>query len=415
MNIVLINHYAGSPDMGMEFRPYYFAREWVKQGHTVHIIAADYSHLRRKNPTVSKDFEKEVIDGITYWWVKTIDYGKNGGKRAITMGQFVGKLCLHAKKIVKIMQPDVVITSSTYPIDTFAGQRIRRKSKKKVKLIHEVHDMWPATLIELGGMSKYNPFVIAMQIGENSAYKKADYVLALLEYSEPHMQEHGLKKGKFKCVPLGVDLNEWEEKEPLNEVHQQELDKIKREGKFVVGYFGGHAMSNALDILIDVAEKVNKKEKNIQFVLVGSGVEKERLKQMVLKKQLGNVTFLPPVGKKEIPELVQYFDCIYIGTYKNNLYRFGLCLNKMLDAMMSQKPVVCSLTAPPSWIEKANSGIVVEAENPTKIYDAILKVYEMSEQERASMGRRGVDYVKEHLDIEKLAKEVLDIMKTLRQ
>ena len=29
MNILIINHYAGSPEMGMEFRPYYFARAWV--------------------------------------------------------------------------------------------------------------------------------------------------------------------------------------------------------------------------------------------------------------------------------------------------------------------------------------------------------------------------------------------------
>ena len=26
MNILLINHYAGSPDLGMEFRPYYMAK-----------------------------------------------------------------------------------------------------------------------------------------------------------------------------------------------------------------------------------------------------------------------------------------------------------------------------------------------------------------------------------------------------
>ena len=29
MNIILLDHYAGSPEMGMEFRPYYMAREWV--------------------------------------------------------------------------------------------------------------------------------------------------------------------------------------------------------------------------------------------------------------------------------------------------------------------------------------------------------------------------------------------------
>ena len=71
MNIVLINHYAGSPEMGMEFRPYYFAREWVKMGHKVDIIAADFSHLRRKNPNVSEDFQTDVIDGINYHWIKT--------------------------------------------------------------------------------------------------------------------------------------------------------------------------------------------------------------------------------------------------------------------------------------------------------------------------------------------------------
>lgn len=48
MNIILINHYAGSNIHGMEFRPYYLAREWVKMGHNVTIIAASFSHLRQK-------------------------------------------------------------------------------------------------------------------------------------------------------------------------------------------------------------------------------------------------------------------------------------------------------------------------------------------------------------------------------
>ena len=92
MNILLINHYAGSPEMGMEFRPWYFAREWIKAGHKVDIIAADFSHLRRKNPEVARDWQKEVIDGITYHWVKTGKYEGNGVSRALTMERFVRKI-----------------------------------------------------------------------------------------------------------------------------------------------------------------------------------------------------------------------------------------------------------------------------------------------------------------------------------
>lgn len=64
MNIVYIDYYAGSISMGMEFRPYDLSCEWIKGGHSVTIIVADYSHLRTKNPVVSKDLEEEIIDGI---------------------------------------------------------------------------------------------------------------------------------------------------------------------------------------------------------------------------------------------------------------------------------------------------------------------------------------------------------------
>ena len=40
MNILIINHYAGSKEYGMEYRPYYLAKEWKNQGHEVTIIAA---------------------------------------------------------------------------------------------------------------------------------------------------------------------------------------------------------------------------------------------------------------------------------------------------------------------------------------------------------------------------------------
>ena len=56
MNILLVNHYAGSPVYGMEYRPYYLAKEWVKLGHHVTIVVATYSHIRLKNPDVNDEY-----------------------------------------------------------------------------------------------------------------------------------------------------------------------------------------------------------------------------------------------------------------------------------------------------------------------------------------------------------------------
>jgi hypothetical protein len=47
VKILLTNHYAASPAHGMEFRPYYFAREWARIGHEVTIAISEPDHGRR--------------------------------------------------------------------------------------------------------------------------------------------------------------------------------------------------------------------------------------------------------------------------------------------------------------------------------------------------------------------------------
>ena len=398
--------------MGMEFRPYYFAREWVKAGHNVTIIASDFSHLRRKNPSVVSDFTKEMIDGITYLWVKAGEYEGNGVKRALSMARFVHKIRSAAQRLVAAYRPDVVVCSSTYPLDTYAGQKIRdiaRKSGLKTILIHETHDMWPETLVTIGGMSRTNPFVQVMQKAENSAYKKSDHVVSLLPYTEEYMRRHGLGQGKWSNVPLGIDTSEWYGGEPLDDEHRIAIEDLKKQGRFIVGYFGGHALSNALDTLIDSAKLAQEKGLNASFVLVGKGVEKDRLIRRVEDEKVKNVVFLPPVSKTQIPALTSMFDAIFIGTFKSPLYRFGLAMNKMLDAMMAAKPVICSITAPSTWVDDCGCGITVEAEDPRAVVGAIEKVMNMSAREREEMGSRGRESAEKNFDVKVLARKMIDI------
>lgn len=405
MNILLINHYAGSTEMGMEFRPYYMAQEWIKLGHKVDIIAGDYSHLRKVNPTVRDDFETEQIDGITYHWIKTGTYEGNGVKRAITMFRFVGKLWMHASEIVKKIKPDVVIASSTYPIDTFAAQRIARKAK--AKLIHEVHDMWPATLIELGGMSKYNPFVIVMQMGENSAYRNSDAVVSLLPNAKEYMMKHGMAGEKFFCIPNGIVLDDWENPSDLPEMHKKVFEKYRNEKKIIIGYFGGHALSNALDTLVDTAREMNN-SKDILFVLVGDGVEKQRLQKKA--EGLKNILFLPPVAKKSIPTLLKEFDCVYIGAKNSSLYRFGTSMNKVYDAMMGKKPILYAVNDPENYVKKYHCGVSVEPENKDALKDGIEQMIHFTTEKRKKMGNNGYEAVMNNFEYRVLANKFLKLM-----
>ena len=403
--VLLINHYAGSPSMGMEFRPYYLAKEWTKRGYIVDIVAADYSHLRMNNPLISRDFETQNIEGIRYHWLHTGVYVGNGIKRALTMFQFVGKLWINAKRIAHTYKPDVIITSSTYPLDTYAGQRIKKFCKGKVRLIHEVHDMWPITLIELGGMSRANPFVILMQMAENSFCKKSDYVVSLACAAKDYFIKHGMSAKKFRSIMNGVVLEEWDTPEPLPHEHQEILTQLHAREKFIICFFGSITKSYAIDYLLDAAKVVN--DHRLAIVIVGEGNQKEEL--LIKSKAMKDVYFLPKISKRAIPTLLSEIDCSYVGALRNDMFRFGICMNKLFDSMMSGKPILYAVEAPNNFVEEYSCGVSVDAENVEALANGIRKILNLTKKEKEQMGNNGKKAVIQNYSYGNLAQQFAEL------
>ena len=406
MRILYVDHYVGSLSMGMEFRPYYMAREWQKLGHTVRFIGADYSHLRIKQPTVEEDFQIEEIDGEVFQWIKTIQYNGNGSRRAMSIFQFVSKLWLAAPKIAKEFKPDVVISSSTYPLDSYPCKKLAKIAK--ATYIHEAHDMWPATLIEMGGMSKKHPFVRLMAIAEKYAYSHSDKIISVLPATLQHMLKHGLSgPDKFAYIPNGIVPEDWGNPETLDKEHQDGFDKLR--GKFIVGYLGGHALTNALSTFIDAAVEL-KNISDVVFVLVGKGVEKQKLVDRAQKEGLKNVVFFPPVKKTQVPTALQNMDVLYIGAGASSLYRYGISMNKIYDYMMSGKPIINGIKAANNEIEEAGCGITIKPESSKELVEAIRHLKNMDINKREELGARGKKWVLENRRYETLAKKFLKEM-----
>lgn len=415
MNILYINHYAGGLKYGMDFRPYYLSREWVKNGHNVRIVAGDYSHLRTINPEVKEDFQVDVIDGIEYQWIRSGEYAGNGAARAFSIFRFSWKLYKNAGKLAQEFEPDVVISSSTYPLDTYGAQKIaelvnnkRRKSKQPLcKYIHEGHDLWPLTLIEIGGMSKVHPFVLLMGLGEKSAYKHAGTVVSVLPGILPHLLEKGFNEQTQQFLPLphGIVLEDWNNNEVLNNEVAAALERLKAAGKFIVLYCGGHAISNALDVFVEAAKTSD--DSDISFVLIGKGVEKERLQE--LGQGFENIHFLPAIPKPQVPSALAYADVLYVGAKPHSLYRYGVSMNKMYDYMMAGKPIINGVKASNDDVAEAGCGITIEPESPEAILEAVESLKKISQLERERMGAKGKKWVLENAEYTILAKKFLQV------
>jgi len=382
MNILYLNHYAGTPSLGMEYRLYYLAREWVRAGHRVTVVAANFSHVRARQPQAGQ----EELDGITYHWLPTPTYQGNGLGRVKNIWSFLRQLWQRAPALVAACQPDVVIASSTYPMDIWVARRIARLAG--ARLVYEVHDLWPASPMELSGMPWWHPFILLCQKAENDAYRDADRVVSMLPNVAGHMAAHGLDLHKLSIVPNGISPEEWGgPAEALPDALAAHLQSLRAAQRVVVGYAGSHGVPNALDVLLDAATLLQ--HENMAFVLVGDGHEKARLAQRI---QAG----------------LQQLDIAYIGWKRVALYRFGIAPNKLMDYMMAGCAVLHSVEAGNDPVADAGCGLTVAPESAAAVAQGLQRLASATPDQRQQMGERGKAYVLTHHTYPVLARRFIE-------
>ena len=386
-NIWIINQYAGSSNHGMTFRSYFLAKEFIKR-HRVTIFSASFSHVMSNPPSVSKTYTEENINGVEYLWLKVPVYKQSKSlSRLISMFIFLYRLFF--LNVKKRDTPDVIIVSSTSPLPIWKAYFWAKRFN--AKLIFEVRDIWPLSIMELGGFKKTNPFVVLLQITENFAYKVSDYVVSVLPKAFEHMKHHGLDLPRFKYIPNGIEIKTM--------IKTGEVNK----DVFKIGYAGTLGIANALKYLIHAAHLIKKN--NIEIHLLGNGPEKETLMEMVKDKNISNVYFHDAVPKNKVGIFLSKMDALYIGWHCSKIYRFGISANKLFDYLASAKPIIHSVDAGNDPVLEAKAGISVKPENPKEIADAILKLYKMPESKRNELGQNGRVYVEKYHSYEQLAKQ----------
>lgn len=375
----IINQYASTPATGVGGRHFYLARELSKQGYKVYLVVSANHHLLRSKPELNTAYYCEQCDGFSVIWVRMPDY-KEAHSRKRALSWFIFPWRLQGLQRVIPDAPDTILVSSPSLFSFLGGRRLAKKLT--ARLVFEVRDIWPLTLVELGGYSKNHPFIKLMQWIEDEAYRVSDAVISNLKNSVEHMVSRGLSRGKFSWIPNGFSRDEVDLRVEINSGTSKRIPR----NKFIIGYAGTLGVANALDTLILSAEKLVE-YKEIAFVLVGDGKEKNNLKRLVNDKGLNNVFFLDSIPKLEIQSMLSYFDVCYIGLTNDPLFRFGVSPNKLFDYMYSAKPIIYAIDSGDyKPVEAASAGIQVPAEDPEALSKAIVDIYGKTEEERRLMG-----------------------------
>jgi len=388
----------------MEFRPHQLARHWVADGHQVTILAGSYSHLRNRNPEFEGSTNDEWIDGVHYRWLKTPRYRGNGVMRVRSIRAYLSAVKREQGNLLDGERVDAVIASSTYPFDIDPARRIAHDHG--ATLVWEVHDLWPLSPMELGGYSRWNPLIWSTQRAEDRCCRHADLVVSILPNAIDHLQTRGLDEGRYVAIPNGVDLdaNSTHSPDMIPDEAEVALRSLRKDHEIVVGFAGGITRSNGLESLIDAMHKLEPASAGL--LLMGDGPDLEPLRQRASGHD--GIRFVDRRTRQEAISTLAACDAVFVGLKKKPLYRFGIGMNKIFDAMLVARPVIASYTAGNDPIGDAACGITVPAEDVDAICEAIRTIRSMPAEQRAGLGAAGDRYVRNHHDYRVLARRFID-------
>ncbi|CAM4283952.1 glycosyltransferase family 4 protein [Pseudoalteromonas ostreae] len=395
MNIWCISKYASIPSYGAAARLFYLAKEFSKQCEQVVLITSDSNHLC-KFPETESRYNYEEQDGVKVCWIKNIKYNKSASmKRVLSWFDFEFRLFLMDKK--KLNKPDVVLISSLSLLSIVYGYYLKKRFG--ASLIFEIRDIWPLTLIEEGGVSKYHPLSIVLGWLEKFGYKNADLIVGTMPRLDLHVESIlGYKKEVF-CSPLGIDEHQ------IGAVLEvPKLDVYFPEGKKIIGYAGSMGISNSLQPFIDIIKNMSE-FKELHFVLVGAGDLKDKFKNELTSYD--NVTFVPKIKQEEVQYFLNKCDVLYLSTQNSKVWDFGQSMNKVVQYMLSGKPVVASYSGYPSMLNESGSGIFIPADDKDVMQDALIKFAFLNDDERRNLGDKGKEWILSRRMYKTLAEEYL--------
>ena len=153
------------------------------------------------------------------------------------------------------------------------------------------------------------------------------------------------------------------------------LHKYGLEGQFVVSYIGTVGMACGLEVVLDAAEIISRKDrKEVVFVVVGDGAHRERLESEAKKRGLANVVFTGRQPKSSMPDWVSSSDASLVHLKKTELFT-TVMPSKIFESAGCKRPIIMGVDGfAKKLVMDANAGLDMMPESADSLVECVEKL-----------------------------------------
>lgn len=348
MRILYLHQYFCTPLGSGGTRSFEFARRWVCDGHSVHVVCG------RSFDKTLKLGQDGNTHGITYT-VYDIEYDARMSfiRRIFSFILFCFYSVFHVIKFGN--RYDVILATST-PL-TVAIPALVWNAMFRKPVIFEVRDVWPDAAVD-AGVLKSKVLITLAELLEQAIYRTSSVIVALSDGMVSRIARKGISLNRICMIPNCCDLDrancyELKHKKNVRQKLGLPLDKP------IIVYAGSLNLANDVSFLVDFITAWDKT--NAGYILfLGAGSKGDFLKDSVISNSLKNVILMGPVSKELVYDYISCCDVGFVSFLTTPVY-YENSPNKFFDYITCGLPVVFSRsTWLKKYVEQYGAGLICE-------------------------------------------------------
>ena len=270
------------------------------------------------------------------------------------------------------------------------------KRRRGVPAVYWVQDIWPESLVNTLGLTN-RPIKLFLTKLCSYLYRGADLVLIQSEAFRPRLESMGVHSSRIAFFPNTAP----DEFIPLDKsAVDPAIIAMVPPASLRLMFAGNVGESQNLDLIVQAAAKL-RHHHSIQWVIVGSGRDLERIQQSITSAGLDDI--IKPVGRhptNKMPDFYALADAMIISLKDTEIFKLTVPY-KLQTYMGAGKPVIGSISGETKRIiEQANMGYCAEAEDLKGFCAAVMQFASLSIEQRRHLALNARNYFNAHYNAE---------------
>ncbi|MCA3417280.1 MAG: glycosyltransferase family 4 protein [Roseomonas sp.] len=373
MQILYLHQHFSTPAGSTATRSFAFARALVARGHRVTLATGRYQGAETG---LVGPFRKGRREGrVAGFQVVEWDIAYANAMGIVARSAAFLRYAAAAARLALRERPDLIIASST-PL-TVALPALCAKALRGIPFMFEIRDPWPELPRAMGVLPA--PIAPLMEGLANLVCRRAAAVVALSEGMAETARARGADPARVQVIGNGCDLD-------LFGPHIAPWRPPEAAPWEVLAlYAGAHGRANGLGVVVEAARLLAAQgETRLRILLVGEGAEKTAL--MRAAAGLPNITFLPPLPKRDVAGLFAGSQIALHILANCPAFAAWTAPNKLMDGLAAGRPVISNVPGDAArLLTEGAAGIPVAPGDAAGLAAALASLVE-DPAHRAAMG-----------------------------